>query len=697
MLAAQRAACVAEHARALQVVIGETGSGKTTQIPQILLDAGLAGDGGSVAVTQPRRVAAVSVARRVAFERGAVLGREVGYTVRFEDCSGAETRLKFLTDGCLLREMLTEPSLRQYAVVVLDEAHERSLSTDILFALLKALARDRSPPLKLVVTSATLDGEKFSAYFGDCPVLRVPGRAYPVTLAHAADAPPSGELMPAALDTVWDVHVRQPPGDVLLFLTGADEIERAARELNARVAAAPPDECGDMQVLPLYAALPPDVQARVFAPPPAGCRRVVIATNIAETSLTVPGVVYVVDPGLVKQKEYDPATGMESLLVRPISRVAAAQRAGRAGRTCPGRCYRLYTAHALAHDMPAETVPEIGRVSLVGAVLHLKSLALPGLDVLSFDFLDPPAVGALADALRQLHVLDAIDADGVITPLGREMAALPLDPPLARATLAARDAGCLRDMCTLSGLLSAERVFDAHNPHAPAGQQPPGAELVSRADAALGDHVVLLRVFQAWERAGASREWCRQHRVQSRGLEFARDVRRQLLAVFRGKEGAERESPGLASLRRALCLGFATRLARRMPRHNGYRTANETAVLCQLHPSCSPALVEADEGLGPDWVVYHELVATPRAFLRQVCAVDEAWVTPLLPRLRDVDVQRLSGGKFRQQAEQVAAAPEAQAKPAPAPAVKAKADAAAVDAARQRFLERKRKAEGMRS
>jgi ATP-dependent RNA helicase DHX8/PRP22 len=635
------------------------------------------------------------VARRVASERGVVLGREVGYTVRFEDCSCADTRLKFLTDGCLLREMLTDPQMERYSVIVLDEAHERSLSTDILFALLKALAHSRSPPLKLVVTSATLDGEKFSAYFRDCPVLRVPGRAYPVTLAHAADAPPGGELLAAALDTVWDVHVREPPGDVLLFCTGADEIERAARELNARVAAAPAEECGDMQVLPLYAALPPDVQARVFAPPPAGCRRVVIATNIAETSLTVPGVVYVVDPGLVKQKEYDPQTGMESLLVRPISRVAAAQRAGRAGRTCPGRCYRLYTAHALAHDMPAETVPEIGRVSLVGAVLHLKSLALPGLDVLTFDFLDPPATGALADALRQLHVLDAIDADGAITPLGREMAALPLDPPLARATLAARDTGCLRDMCALSGLLSAERVFEAHNPAHASGQQPPGAELVSRAEAALGDHVVLLRVFQAWERAGGSRDWCRQHRVQSRGLEFARDVRRQLLAVFRGKEGAERESPGLVSLRRALCLGFATRLARRMPRHNGYRTAGESAVLCQLHPSCSPALVAADEGLGPEWLVYHELVATPRAFLRQVCAVEEAWVVSLLPRLRDVDVQRLSGGRFTAAEVAVAGQEEVRVKAAPAPvAVKAKADDAAVDAARQRFLERKRKAVG---
>ncbi len=448
-------------------------------------------------------------------------------------------------------------------------------------------------------------------------------------------------------------------------------------------------------MLPLYAALAPDMQARIFSAPPAGCRRVVIATNLAETSLTVPGVVYVVDPGLVKQKEYDPATGMESLLVRPISRVAAAQRAGRAGRTCAGRCYRLYTAHALAHDMPAETVPEIGRVSLVGAVLHLKSLALEGLDVLSFDFLDPPTPGALADALRQLHVLDAIDADGAITPHGRAMAALPLDPPLACATLAARKRGCLVDMCTLAGLLSAERIFDQHVPGQPGGQ-PAGAELVSRAEAALGDHIVFLHTFQAWERAGARRDWCRQHRVQSRGLEFARDVQRQLLGVLKANDARDdgAAGAGLAALRHALCLGFANRLARRLPRHNGYRTLNDTAVLTQLHPGCTPALADADgEGLGPEWVVYHELVAIPRPCLRHVCAVDEAWVTPLLARLRGVDVHRLSGGRAPPAEAAVQAAEAAAPRPPPPPpASKPKADDAAVEAARLRFLERKRKA-----
>lgn len=326
------------------VVIAETGSGKTTQLGQILLDAGLAGEAGCVAVTQPRRVAAVSVARRVASERSVQLGKGVGYCVRFDDCSVPSTRLRFLTDGCLLRECLADPNLRRYDVIILDEAHERSLATDVLFALTKALVASRDPPLKLVVTSATLDGDKFSSYFSNCPVVRVAGRCFPVDVAHSLDERKPSELVTAAIDTVWQVHTTQPPGDVLLFLTGAEEVDSAAKRLAHRSAESQPDECGPLDILTLYGALPLEMQARVFgARPPPGARRVVVATNIAETSLTVPGIVYVIDPGMVKQKEYDPSSGIERLRVVPISRVAAEQRAGRAGRTAAGKCFRLYT------------------------------------------------------------------------------------------------------------------------------------------------------------------------------------------------------------------------------------------------------------------------------------------------------------------------------------------------------------------
>ena len=523
------------------VVIGETGSGKTTQISQILHRASatlMPAARMGVAITQPRRVAAVSVARRVAHEMGVKIGTLVGYTVRFEDCSSKETRIKYMTDGTLLRECLEDPNLSKYGVIVLDEAHERSLNTDILFGLLKVLVKTRQPALRLVVTSATLESEKFSAYFNDCPVYHVPGRVYPVELAYATEQPKN--YAETALETVMDLHCSQGRGDILLFLTGKEEIERMCRRLNERVREMPEDECPDMQVLPLYAALSPELQARVFAPPPAGCRRVVVATNLAETSLTVPGVVFVVDPGFTKQNEYDPATGMDSLKVTSISAVQARQRAGRAGRTRAGRCFRLYTREHFELDMPTTTVPEIQRTSLVGTVLYLKTLRIEGLDVLDFDFLDKPDVEAMGDALRQLYALGAIDEDGAVTDLGREMSPLPVEPQLARAMLAARRFGCVDEMATVAAMLSVERVYTGNGPPREGEgdgdgdrRGAPPESLCSEHERRMGDHVVLMRTYQAWARGGHRRDFCERHGLSDRGMEFARDVRKQLLGVFR--------------------------------------------------------------------------------------------------------------------------------------------------------------------
>jgi len=391
-------------AHQITILVGETGSGKTTQIAQFVAGAGYgrtpaytplagpasaaAGGGGadapfrSIAITQPRRVAAMSVARRVAEEMDVTLGGEVGYSIRFEELTSPRTLVKFMTDGMLLREAMLDPSLGRYAVIILDEAHERTLATDVLFGLVKnILASGRRPDLKLVVMSATLEAEKFQAYFEGAPLLRVPGRLHPVEVFYTAS--PEKDYVEAAVRTVVQIHGSEPPGDVLLFLTGEEEIEDAVRRIlreGGQVGGGP------LAVYPLYSSLPPAAQQRIFepAPPPAKPggppgRKVIVSTNIAETSLTIDGIVYVVDPGFAKQKVYNPRARVESLLVSPISRASAHQRAGRAGRTRPGKCFRLYTEASFGQDLLEQTYPEILRSNLGSVVLQLKKLKIDDL------------------------------------------------------------------------------------------------------------------------------------------------------------------------------------------------------------------------------------------------------------------------------------------------------------------------------
>ncbi|XP_054667364.1 LOW QUALITY PROTEIN: pre-mRNA-splicing factor ATP-dependent RNA helicase DHX16-like, partial [Grus americana] len=346
-------AAIARHQ--ILVIEGETGSGKTTQIPQYLHEEGYTRQGLKIGITQPRRVAAMSVAARVAVEMGTKLGNEVGYSIRFEDCTSERTVLKYMTDGMLLREVLTEPDLGSYSVIMVDEAHERTLHTDVLFGLIKDIARFR-PQLKVLVASATLDTQRFSAFFDQAPVFRIPGRRFPVDIYYTKA--PEADYLEACVVSVLQIHVTQPPGDILVFLTGQEEIEACVellqercRRLGSRLA--------ELLVLPIYANLPSDMQARIFEPTPPGARKVVVATNIAETSVTIDGIVYVLDPGFCKQKSYSARTGMESLVVTPCSRASANQRAGRAGRVAPGKCFRLYTAWAFQHELEETPVPEI--------------------------------------------------------------------------------------------------------------------------------------------------------------------------------------------------------------------------------------------------------------------------------------------------------------------------------------------------
>eukprot|EP00741_Cyanophora_paradoxa_P004375 tig00000796_g4246.t1 len=423
------------------VLVGETGSGKTTQIPQFLDEAGFSWR-GVIAITQPRRVAAITVATRVAHEMGVTLGEEVGYCIRFEDVSGPKTRIRYMTDGMLLREAQLDSRLPRYSVLLLDEAHERSLHTDVLLGVVKGLLA-RRPDLKVAVMSATLDALQFSAYFNGAPVLYVEGRQHSVEVLYVLYVPePEPDFLDAAFVAALQLHVTEPPGDILAFLPGfsqvksgrQEDIEGLAKMLEERARLLPP-EALKLEVCMLFAALPWEQQARVFEPAPPGVRKVILATNIAETSITINGVRYVIDPGLSKARGYDPRIGLETLLVQPISRASAKQRAGRAGREAPGKCFRLYTEESY-EGLEAATVPEIKRCSLASVALQLKSM---GVEPLSFDFMDPPPKEGLVRSLSLLLALGALDARGRLTqPLGKQMSAFPLDPQFAKAILAAR-------------------------------------------------------------------------------------------------------------------------------------------------------------------------------------------------------------------------------------------------------------------
>ncbi|CAH0406683.1 unnamed protein product [Chilo suppressalis] len=615
------------------IVIGETGSGKTTQITQYLADCGLTAR-GKIACTQPRRVAAMSVAKRVAEEFGCRLGQEVGYTIRFEDCTSPDTVIKYMTDGMLLRECLMDLDLKSYSVIMLDEAHERTINTDVLFGLLKQAVQKR-PELKLIVTSATLDAVKFSQYFFEAPIFTIPGRTFPVEVLYTKE--PETDYLDASLITVMQIHLREPPGDILLFLTGQEEIDTACEILYERMKSLGPD-VPELIILPVYSALPSEMQTRIFEPAPPGSRKVVIATNIAETSLTIDGIYYVVDPGFVKQKVYNSKTGMDSLVVTPISQAAAKQRAGRAGRTGPGKCYRLYTERAYRDEMLPTPVPEIQRTNLATTVLQLKTMGIN--DLLHFDFMDAPPVESLIMALEQLHSLSALDSEGLLTRLGRRMAEFPLEPNLSKILIMSVALQCSDEILTIVSMLSVQNVF-----YRPKDKQALADQKKAKFNQPEGDHLTLLAVYNSWRNNKFSNAWCYENFVQIRTLKRAQDVRKQLLGIMdRHKLDVVSAGKNTVRIQKTICSGFFRNAAKKDPQE-GYRTLVDSQVV-YIHPSS--ALFNRQ----PEWVIYHELVQTTKEYMREVTTIDPKWLVEFAPAFfKFSDPTKLSKFKKNQRLE----------------------------------------------
>ncbi|KXN72234.1 P-loop containing nucleoside triphosphate hydrolase protein [Conidiobolus coronatus NRRL 28638] len=615
------------------IVVGDTGSGKTTQMAQYFYEEGYAAK-GRIGCTQPRRVAAVSVAKRVSEEVGCRLGAEVGYTIRFEDCTSPETKIKFMTEGMLTRECLIDPTLSNYSVLILDEAHERTINTDVIFGLLKKAMTVRED-LKLVVTSATLDAEKFSNYFFGCPIFSIPGRTYPVEILYARE--PEPDYLKAALDTVMIIHLTEPTGDILLFLTGQEEIDSACETLFERMKQLG-EEAPELIILPVYSSLPGEMQSKIFEPAPPGSRKVVIATNIAETSITIDGIYYVVDPGFVKQNAYDPKLGMDSLVVTPVSQAQARQRSGRAGRTGPGKCYRLYTESAYQNEMLPNSIPEIQRSNLSMVVLNLKAMGIN--DLINFDFMDPPPVQTLVTALEQLYSLSALDAEGLLTRLGRKMAEFPMEPPLSKMLIASVDMGCSEEILTLVAMLSVQSVF-----YRPREKQQQADSKKAKFHQPEGDHLTLLTVYNAWKAANYSAQWCYENFIQAKTLKRASDVRKQLLGIMdRYKQDIISCGRDYNRVRRAICSGFFTHAAKKDPQE-GYKTLVEGTPV-YIHPS------SALFNKSPEWVIYHELVLTSKEYMRETTAIEPKWLVEVAPTFFQVaDAHSISKRKKQEKIE----------------------------------------------
>ncbi|XP_074615545.1 putative pre-mRNA-splicing factor ATP-dependent RNA helicase PRP1 [Acropora palmata] len=609
------------------VLVGETGSGKTTQIPQWCLETRV-DKRKCVACTQPRRVAAMSVAQRVADELDVMIGQEVGYTIRFEDCTSPRTILKYMTDGMLLREAMTDPLLDRYAVILLDEAHERTLATDILMGLLKEVVRQRHD-LKIIIMSATLDAGKFQEYFDKAPLMTIPGRTHPVEIFYTPE--PERDYLEAAIRTVIQIHMcEEVEGDILLFLTGQEEIEETCKRLKKEIENLG-SEVGELRCIPLYSTLPPAQQQRIFDPPPpkrangAIGRKCVVSTNIAETSLTIDGVVFVIDPGFSKQKVYNPRIRVESLLVSAISKASSQQRAGRAGRTRPGKCFRLYTEKAYQTEMQDNTYPEILRSNLGTVVLQLKKLGID--DLVHFDFMDPPAPETLMRALELLNYLGALDDNGDLTPLGSMMAEFPLDPQLAKMVIASCDHNCSNEILSVTAMLSVPQVFLRPNEARKAADE--AKMKFAHID---GDHLTLLNVYHAYKQSHEDVQWCYDNFIQHRSLKSADNVRDQLTRIMDRFNLARRSTDFNSrdyylNIRKALVAGFFMQVAH-LERSGHYLTVKDNQVV-QLHPSTC-----LDHK--PEWVLYNEFVLTTKNYIRTCTDIKADWLVKLAPQYYDM-------------------------------------------------------------
>ncbi|KAA0198472.1 hypothetical protein HAZT_HAZT007935 [Hyalella azteca] len=605
------------------ILIGETGSGKTTQVPQFLHEEALLKN-GSVVITQPRRVAAISVATRVAEEVGCNLGGLVGYSVRFEEMVSDKTRIKFATDGMVLREAMLDPLLKRYSWVVLDEAHERTINTDILFGIVKKAQRIRKEkgkePLHILIMSATMNAEKFSSYFNDCPVLMAEGREHKLDINFTNEK--QDDYVLSCLSTVVQIHQEAPVSDgILVFLTGQEEIDNACLAMSKIVKRMDSQNCLAMKICPLYASLPQHLQMDVFQAPPLKERRVIFSTNIAEASVTIPGIRYVVDSGKAKIRTFNPSTGFDVLKVRQISQAQAWQRAGRAGREANGTCYHTYT-EAQFEKMTMMPSPEIHRSNLSTVVLQLLSVGVT--DVMSFDFMDRPRQDSLLKAIEQLLLLEAVkklpSGELQLTEDGRKMASFPIDPRYSKILLMGPKYKCTHEVLSIVSMLSGEQVLTT-----PSGKMRHVAVAKHKKLASVeGDHLTMLKIYQAFKASKQNKAWCHENFLNYRNLVYITSIRKQLseLCVKAGLEMLS-SSDNMDDIRRCLLTGMFMNVAELQPDRKYLTLAHHDQA--QIHPSS--VLFNSHSS----YVLYNEVIHTANSYMHCVSWVAPEWLYEVAP------------------------------------------------------------------
>ncbi|XP_058418681.1 probable ATP-dependent RNA helicase DHX35 isoform X3 [Diceros bicornis minor] len=574
------------------VIVGETGCGKSTQIPQYLAEAGWTAEGRAVGVTQPRRVAAVT----------------------------------FLTDGMLVREMMVDPLLTKYSVIMLDEAHERTLYTDIAIGLLKKIQKKRGD-LRLIVASATLDAEKFRDFFNQnetsdptrdtCVILTVEGRTFPVDIFYLQSPVP--DYIKSTVETVMKIHQTEGDGDILAFLTGQEEVETVVSMLIEQARAL--GRTGmkrHLRVLPMYAGLPSFEQMKVFERVSRSVRKVIVATNVAETSITISGIVYVIDCGFVKLRAYNPRTAIECLVVVPVSQASANQRAGRGGRSRSGKCYRLYTEEAF-DKLPQSTVPEMQRSNLAPVILQLKALGID--NVLRFHFMSPPPAQSMVQALELLYALGGLDKDCRLTePLGMRIAEFPLNPMFAKMLLESGNFGCSQEILSIAAMMQIQNIFVV-----PSNQKSQAIRVHRKFAVEEGDHLTMLNVYEAFIKHNKNSQWCQQHFLNYKGLVRAATVREQLKKLLVKFQVPKKSSEGDPDpVLRCIVSGFFANAAR-FHSTGAYRTIRDDHEL-HIHPA---SVLYAEKP--PRWVIYNEVIQTSKYYMRDVTAIESAWLLELAP------------------------------------------------------------------